>query len=197
MPRGGSTTVVRLPGPHTRSARPRDCRFLSAGSASHTTPAIAGSVRIRVGPDRPVDGSIPTRRSRREDRVSGVQRAGHRGHRRVLRLRRLRTAHPRRTGDLVGRPVAPPWGAFTRATLPCGPSELPHLRERPCRRARRSRSSPVLGSRSAGHRSSVRTRSPAVVFNQEGVAHFGGDDGASERPLPLAERADVRTNENS
>jgi len=27
---------------------------------------------------------------------------------------------------------------------------------------------------------------PPVVFSYEEVAHFGGDDGVSERPLPLA-----------
>ena len=30
-----------------------------------------------------------------------------------------------------------------------------------------------------------------VVFSYEEVAHFGGDDGVSERPLPLAGRASL------
>ena len=31
-----------------------------------------------------------------------------------------------------------------------------------------------------------------VVFSYEEVAHFGGDDGVSERPLPLAGWASLR-----
>ena len=133
MPLGGSTAVICLSRSCTRSARPGGCQFLPARSALHTTPAIASSVRIRVGAHRPVDVSIPTRRSRREDQVSGVQRAGRRDHRRALRLRRLRTAYPRRTGEPVGQPVAQrPRERRSRAVNP----KLPDIRGRLCRRAR-------------------------------------------------------------
>ena len=39
------------------------------------------------------------------------------------------------------------------------------------------------------------TRGMTVVFSYGGVTHFGGDDGVSERPLPLAGCASLRAAE--
>ena len=38
-------------------------------------------------------------------------------------------------------------------------------------------------------------RLPGVLFSQEGLVYFGGDDGVSERPLPLADCASLRAAE--
>ena len=162
MPLGGSTAVARLPRSCTRSARPGDCQFLSARSGCiQPLPLQAASV-FGSGPmsRRWLDIHVPfaTRRSsvwsatRRSSRPSTSASSASTADSVSATDRRTR----RTAGSAAGS------ATFTTAPISCGPSELPDLRERLCRRARRSRSSPVLSSRSAGHRPSVRTRSLTI-----------------------------------
>ena len=138
VPLGGSTAVTRFSRSYTRSARPGDGQFLSTRSALYTIPChckqrrYSGRTRLFR---RWLDIHVPfvTRRS-------SVWSATRRSSRPSTSASSVSTADgvsatDRRTRRTAGSAAGS--ATFTRAPLSCGPSELPDLRERLCRRARR------------------------------------------------------------